>query len=323
MPNIPPVPRELQEILKASQSCMRWFVALQQSYINQAVIPKGGTAGHVIAYDSSGNVVDSGKSLPLGDIVGTTDAQTLTDKTLTEPIIADFANATHNHQTDGGGALLDHGLSLNGLSDDDHAQYHNDARHLLINHDFAHIHGLAPFAYPIGLSPNDTVTTALTLPAVGGLVMVPLVLSSAMLLQSLTVRNANTSTERTWAWALYVQTPNLGAAGENSLVRVAASNGSETFTPSAASNRVLNAASPPVRLYPGCYWAIVQNLHATSAFDVGCSAAGTMNNSTGRTETIAGALPDPFDSTTGTWPKIQTIPGIRLNGRVFGQTGAF
>ncbi len=41
-----------------------------------------------------------------GAVVGTTNAQTLTNKTLTAPIIADFTNAAHNHTNAAGGAQL-------------------------------------------------------------------------------------------------------------------------------------------------------------------------------------------------------------------------
>ena len=58
-----------------------------------------------------------------GAVVGTTNTQTLTNKTLTTPTIASFVNATHNHQAAAGGGTLDHGLALTGLSDDDHTQY--------------------------------------------------------------------------------------------------------------------------------------------------------------------------------------------------------
>lgn len=41
-----------------------------------------------------------------GAIVGTTDSQTLTNKTLTLPTIADFTNATHDHSNDAGGGTI-------------------------------------------------------------------------------------------------------------------------------------------------------------------------------------------------------------------------
>lgn len=59
-----------------------------------------------------------------GDTITTlTAVQTLTNKTLTNPTIASFVNATHNHQSNTGGGTLDHGLALTGLLDDDHTQY--------------------------------------------------------------------------------------------------------------------------------------------------------------------------------------------------------
>ena len=41
-----------------------------------------------------------------GSVVGTSDTQTLTNKTLTTPTIASFANATHNHTNAAGGGTL-------------------------------------------------------------------------------------------------------------------------------------------------------------------------------------------------------------------------
>lgn len=58
-----------------------------------------------------------------GAVVGETNSQTLTNKTLTTPTIASFTNAQHNHQNAAGGGQLDHGAALTGLSDDDHTIY--------------------------------------------------------------------------------------------------------------------------------------------------------------------------------------------------------
>ena len=56
-------------------------------------------------------------------VITLTGTQTLTNKTLTIPTISDFTNSTHTHKDNAGGGVLDHGLALTGLSDDDHTQY--------------------------------------------------------------------------------------------------------------------------------------------------------------------------------------------------------
>jgi hypothetical protein len=47
----------------------------------------GATAGHIATFGSSNVLQDSGKTVPTGAIVGNTDSQTLTNKTLTAPAI--------------------------------------------------------------------------------------------------------------------------------------------------------------------------------------------------------------------------------------------
>jgi hypothetical protein len=44
--------------------------------------------------------------MPVGDVVGLTDSQTLTNKTLTTPTIGDFTNATHDHTSSAEGGTL-------------------------------------------------------------------------------------------------------------------------------------------------------------------------------------------------------------------------
>lgn len=46
------------------------------------------------------------KTAPSGTVVGTSDSQTLTNKTLTTPTIASFTNATHDHSNAAGGGTL-------------------------------------------------------------------------------------------------------------------------------------------------------------------------------------------------------------------------
>ena len=62
-----------------------------------------------------------------GAVVGTTNTQTLTNKTLTTPTISDFTNANHAHTNTSSGGTISHS-NLTSLSSDDHTQYYNQTR---------------------------------------------------------------------------------------------------------------------------------------------------------------------------------------------------
>lgn len=80
--------------------------------VAQQVVVASGTGGKTgqFATGTGVGVLTSGvlsyKTNPSGAFVGTTDAQTLTNKTLTAPVIGDFTNATHTHTTVAGGGQL-------------------------------------------------------------------------------------------------------------------------------------------------------------------------------------------------------------------------
>lgn len=80
-------------------------------------------ASHIALEAVSGVAQISESGAAAIPVVLTTKTQTLTNKTLTAPVIGDFSSSTHNHQAAAGGGTLDHGLALTGLADDDHTQY--------------------------------------------------------------------------------------------------------------------------------------------------------------------------------------------------------
>lgn len=63
-------------------------------------------ASKFLVRDSSGVVVSNTKSVPNGDVVGTSDTQTLSSKSLVQPYIGNFQSAQHNHSSESQGGLL-------------------------------------------------------------------------------------------------------------------------------------------------------------------------------------------------------------------------
>jgi len=63
------------------------FDAIETASALKANKISGGTANYVVEQSASGDLVDTGLATPTGTFVGTTDTQTLTNKTLTAPVI--------------------------------------------------------------------------------------------------------------------------------------------------------------------------------------------------------------------------------------------
>ena len=74
-------------------------IAIDNTDSEKASVVDDPTEDNILTVDSDGNPKDSGVELPDGDIVGTTDSQTLTNKTLTTPTVADLTNMTHDHKS--------------------------------------------------------------------------------------------------------------------------------------------------------------------------------------------------------------------------------
>ena len=90
-------------------SGVKGFYSLPAGGTGDVTGPASSVAGNIATFNgTTGKIIqDGGKALPAGAVVGTTDSQTLSSKTLTTPTIADFTNATHNHQSAAGGGSLD------------------------------------------------------------------------------------------------------------------------------------------------------------------------------------------------------------------------
>lgn len=179
--------------------------------------------------------------------------------------------------------------------------------------------GWMPYAYPSGLGPSSVTATALTLAAVGGTVVVPILVLGPGRLHGYQLWSTDIATARgPIDLRLWRDDPNSASA----LAEVVGSGAQiAVFTPTVAAVRSVALASP-VDLPPGLYYLSMRNGHATSTLGVGCAPAGTMAANAAQTNTLATVPTGTLDMVTG-WTKTTLTPGTRLNLRAFGQTSAF
>lgn len=181
--------------------------------------------------------------------------------------------------------------------------------------------GFMPYAYPIGGSPTQVTTTALALAAAQGSVAMPVALEGHMLLESISFWSTDTATARGGVeYALFED--RLDNANALNLVDGGTL---ASYTPTVASLRTIPSSSTVVYVPPGLYWLVLKNNHASNTLGVGVTAAGTMATNTAQTKTLTGVVSfgSTLDLVAATWTKIATVPGVRLNGRVFGQAAIF
>jgi len=235
-----------------------------------------------------------------GSVVGTTLVQTLTNKTLTLPTIADFTNAVHNHKNAAGGGVLD-ALAIGSGT-------------LAVGRAAV---GRVPYAYALEMPEQAAFTTVRTLAAAGGATLFPVVIPDWMFVQSLTIHTLNVASARSWEWRLYAE-PDAGSATAN---EVAGINGSDSFTPGAATNRTSNATTPAL-VAPGAYWVALRCTHATNGLDIGTQATGVLSTSHSRIKPGLAALGATLNISTG-WTTSTVWVAGRLNGRVAGEGAAF
>lgn len=184
--------------------------------------------------------------------------------------------------------------------------------------------GWQPYAYPMTYVHGDATTSAVTLNS-GVAAIIPIMLTGNMLLESLSWRGAaGVGLSSSLGWDLYFQDANDGNTAENTLRRVAQSNGVGSGGGGGiVANNTLNALNP-TPLSPGVYWLILQNRHATDAYGLRVVAAGTFNQTLFRTKSFAiGGPGQTAEVVTSILSSNTNSPQVRLNGRVFGEAAAF
>jgi hypothetical protein len=124
-------------------------------------------------------------------------------------------------------------------------------------------------------------------------------------------------------WDLYFQDVNDGNTAENTVRRVAQSNGVASGGSGAVAANFTLAALNPFPLAPGMYWLILQNRHATDQYGLAALAASTFNQNLIRTKVYNAAGPGDTAEVVTTVSSSTSAPAVRLNGRVFGETAAF
>jgi len=92
-------------------------IAANPSVFDHTLLQNIGTNPHTTIDSHLSSTAAHGAT---GAVVGTTNTQTLTNKTLTTPTIADFTNANHNHSSASTGGQLSHS-NLSGVGTNSHA----------------------------------------------------------------------------------------------------------------------------------------------------------------------------------------------------------
>lgn len=185
--------------------------------------------------------------------------------------------------------------------------------------------GWAPVVYPVGYSTAVALTTAEALAANGGSVAIGFMVPSRIRLTDVSIRNTDTGTARSWGWDLYRQSTQTESAGENTLSRVAASNGADAFTPGGgASTRTLGVTAV-VTLDPGFYWLVIQNRHASNTFGLAYTLSSNDfgPNLPAQIKTTTNPNGATLDFVAATWTKNRRLYGAYLRGYVFGQSSVW
>lgn len=185
--------------------------------------------------------------------------------------------------------------------------------------------GWTPRAYPIIFSPTAAYATDLALTANGGTLLIPFPITGNMRVASLTFLVRSTNLPIVWGWDIYAQDVNDGNAAENTLRRVARSDGNQsTTTPGAPTSLTLNASGGFEILTPGLYWVALQNRSPSNNFNIGTTAAtAAIAFTSAKSKVTTNPNGDTLDAVLATWTAQTALLGVFLSGAVFGQSVAY
>lgn len=180
--------------------------------------------------------------------------------------------------------------------------------------------GYLPYADSVPAGSASASST--TLPAVsgglGGAILIPIAVDAVLYIQSVTIRQGSTASQRSFEFALYRDT------GSTTLERITGTDGSSTFTPSAIDDRTANVSTPGTLVEPGIVYLVVRCTHATNDLLVRrlvpTELAG--NRSMTNISTKEAALGSTI-TIGASWSGAANAHFARLNGRVMGGSSAF
>lgn len=199
-----------------------------------------------------------------------------------------------------------------------------DWRNLVVDGLNSAIVGWQPFAYPVGMALSDAVGATITLPANGGAIAVPMLISAPMRITGLSYYAQDAAGARSMEWGLYQQLDSEPASKEKDAESALTVVTQFSINPSTVGAQY-SALTNSERVMPGFYWLVIRNTHAANTLGLGAVVYGaaTLSN-TNMTQTLATALGLSLDLNTGSgWVKAGNIPVVALRGEVLGHGGVY
>lgn len=185
--------------------------------------------------------------------------------------------------------------------------------------------GWQAYALPQDFAIGASYVASTSLPANGGSIAIPFVITGNMLAQTLAAQTKSISTNYAFGFDLYIQDNNdISSTPDNTLRRVLATITASGALPGAEST-IQTSADTPVLLTPGVYWGVIQNRHATNALLISSQATGSFSHGSGRTKTLTNPNGDTIDFSVsaGGWSAFTGSVAAFMRGVVFGETAVY